>query len=236
MTARERTEAANWQLAALLAFNAGAVDITGYLGLRQFTSHMSGVTATLAAELGIHGAPVLVRPAVVLGCFVAGAAFCAVVVNWERRRSRESLFAVPVAIEAALLAAVAIFGGLAHLFPSLAVMAFSMGLQNAVITKISAAEIRTTHVTGTITDIGIELGRLFYWNRTPGRGEVRADRRKLALLTLILGLFFAGGTLSALTFHRLGFLQMLPLAAMLIAISVLPIVADLGSKRIQAKV
>lgn len=235
MTGRERTEAANWQLAALLAFNAGAVDVTGYLGLRQFTSHMSGVTATLAAELGTQGVRVLTRPAMVLGCFMAGAAFCAVVVNWERRRSRESLFAVPVAIEAVLLAAVAILGGPGHLFASLAVMGFSMGLQNAVITKISDAEIRTTHVTGTITDIGIELGRLFYWNRTPGRGEVRADRRKLALLTLLVGLFFGGGTVSAVMFHRLGFLQILPLAVMLAAISVLPIAADLVGKRIEAK-
>jgi hypothetical protein len=54
MTGRERSEAANWQLAALLAFTAGAVDVTGYLGLRQFTSHMSGVTATLAGHGVTH--------------------------------------------------------------------------------------------------------------------------------------------------------------------------------------
>ncbi len=226
MTGRERSEAANWQLAALLAFTAGVVDVTGFLGLRQFTSHMSGVTATLAAELGTEGVRVMMRPAMVLGCFLAGAAFCAVVVNWERRRSRESLFAVPVAIEALLLAAVSIFGGSGHLFASLAVMGFSMGLQNAVITKISDAEIRTTHVTGTITDIGIELGRLFYWNRTPRGTEVRADRRKLALLTLLVALFFIGGTMSAVMFHRVGFLLMLPLAAILAAPTVLPIAAD----------
>jgi len=228
MTARERTEAANWQLAALLAFTAGAVDVTGYLGLRQFTSHMSGITSTLALQVGTNGYAALLRPAAVLGCFIAGAAFCAVVVNWERRRNRESLFAVPVAIEALLLAGVALFGGPGHLFASLAVMGFSMGLQNAVITKISDAEIRTTHVTGTITDIGIELGRLFYWNRTPLGTEVRADRRKLALLTLVVALFVIGGALSAMTFHRLGFLLILPLAAALAAITVLPIAADLG--------
>ena len=236
MTGRERSEAANWQLAALLAFTAGVVDVTGYLGLRQFTSHMSGITATLAAELGTENVRVLTFPAIVLGCFVAGAAFCAVVVNWERRRNRESLFAVPVAIEALLLAGVALFGGAGHLFTSLAVMGFSMGLQNAVITKISDSEIRTTHVTGTITDIGIELGRLFYWNRTQRGTEVRADRRKLALLTLLVGLFFGGGTLSAVMFHRLGFLLMLPLAAMLASITVLPIATDVSGGRVGSNV
>jgi uncharacterized membrane protein YoaK (UPF0700 family) len=231
MTGRERSERANWQLAALLAFTAGVVDVTGFLGLRQFTSHMSGVTATLAAELGTQGVRVLTRPAIVLGCFLAGAAFCAVVVNWERRRNRESLFAVPVAIEAMLLAAVALFGGSGHLLASLAVMGFSMGLQNAVITKISDAEIRTTHVTGTITDIGIELGRLLYWNRTPRGTEVRADGRKLVLLTMLVVLFFGGGTLSAVMFQRLGFSLMLPLAVLLAVPTILPIAADFNGRQ-----
>ena len=33
-------------------------------------------------------------------------------------------------------------------------LCFIMGLQNAVITKLSRADIRTTHITGIITDIG----------------------------------------------------------------------------------
>ena len=39
---------------------------------------------------------------------------------------------------------------------------FHHGLQNALITKLSRAEIRTTHITGIVTDIGIELGKLLY--------------------------------------------------------------------------
>ena len=39
-------------------------------------------------------------------------------------------------------------------------------VQNAMITKVSNAEIRTTHVTGMVTDIGIEIGKLLYWNRS----------------------------------------------------------------------
>lgn len=229
MTGRERSDAANWQLAALLAFTAGVVDVSGYLALRQFTSHMSGIASTLAVNIGLHHFSLLLRPLFVLFCFLAGAAFCAVVVNWERRRNRESLFAVPVFLEAVLLASLALFAGHEHLFASLSVLGFSMGLQNAVITKISDAEIRTTHVTGTITDIGIELGRLFYWNRTARGTEVRADRRKLALLTMLFVLFVAGGVVSALAFGRTGFLLMLPLALLLAIPTVLPIKADLQS-------
>jgi uncharacterized membrane protein YoaK (UPF0700 family) len=89
-------------------------------------------------------------------------------------------------------------------------------------------------VTGTITDIGIELGRLFYWNRTPRGTEVRADRRKLALLTLLVVLFFGGGTLSAVMFHRLGFLLILPVAALLATITILPIAADFSAGRVRS--
>lgn len=224
---RERSAAANWQLAGLLAFTAGAVDVSGYLSLRQFTSHMSGAVAGIAADLASGGVTILIRPMVVLACFLAGAAFCAVVVNWERRRDRESLFALPVLIEAVLLATVPFFAGPRHLFSSLAVLGFSMGLQNAVITKVSHHEIRTTHVTGMVTDIGIELGKLFYWNRTTGRVPVLAERRRLVLLCGLVTLFLAGGAMSAVMFSRVGFELLLPVAALLAAPTILPIAADL---------
>jgi hypothetical protein len=62
---------------------------------------------------------------------------------------------------------------------------------------------------------------------------VRADRRKLALLTSLVVLFFGGGTLSAVMFHRIEFLLLLPLAAVLAAPTVLPIAADLGGGRLK---
>jgi len=66
-------------------------------------------------------------------------------------------------------------------------LCFMMGLQNAVISKLSNAEIRTTHVTGIGTDIsiGIELGKLSYWNRRHPMVEqqlVLANRDRLKVL------------------------------------------------------
>ena len=227
LTARNRTKAANWQLASLLAFTAGVVDVSGFLALGQFTSHMSGTVAAMAAELRTHGPDVLMRPIVVLSCFLGGAAFCAVLINWERRRDRESLFAVPVLLEALLLASLALPAALHHPWLALSLLSFTMGLQNAIITKISNAEIRTTHVTGMITDIGIELGRAFYWNRSPSLHPVRSDRRHLLLLSILVSLFFLGGALSATAFPHIGFLILLPVAALLAIFTILPITTDL---------
>ena len=227
LTARNRTKAANWQLASLLAFTAGVVDVSGFLALGQFTSHMSGTVAAMAAELRTHGPDVLMRPIVVLSCFLGGAAFCAVLINWERRRDRESLFAVPVLLEALLLASLALPAALHHPWLALSLLSFTMGLQNAIITKISNAEIRTTHVTGMITDIGIELGRAFYWNRSHNLRPVRSDRRHLLLLSILVTLFFLGGALGATAFPHIGFLILLPVAALLAIFTILPITTDL---------
>jgi uncharacterized membrane protein YoaK (UPF0700 family) len=106
-------------------------------------------------------------------------------------------------------------------------MAFSMGLQNAIITKISHAEIRTTHVTGMITDIGIELGKVLYLNRSRSLAPVRADRTHLALLSALVACFFTGGVLGAFAFPRFGFLLMLPLALLLALPTFVPIATDL---------
>lgn len=230
LTGRQRFDQFNWQLAALLAFVAGAVDVSGYLALHQFTSHMSGLVAGMAADVATARENVLLGPLVVLASFLCGAAVCALMVNWLRRRERESIFAVPVLLEAVLIASLAFLPVFAHPLTALAIFSFSMGLQNAVITKISDAEIRTTHVTGMVTDIGIQLGKLFYINRRDGAEPVLADRRLLGLLTLLVTLFFAGGALGGWVYPLIGFRLMLPLAGLLALPTVLPILADLRGR------
>ncbi|MEY4427343.1 MAG: hypothetical protein RLZZ182_32, partial [Pseudomonadota bacterium] len=109
-------------------------------------------------------------------------------------------------------------------------LCFLMGLQNAMITKVSKAEIRTTHLTGVVTDLGIELGRMLYWNRPePGNRlpPVQADRRKVKVLILILAGFFLGGLAGALAFNHIGFTATLPVAALLVALALPPLWRDL---------
>ncbi|MBP6615545.1 MAG: DUF1275 domain-containing protein, partial [Aquabacterium sp.] len=104
-----------------------------------------------------------------------------------------------------------------------------MGLQNAMITKVSNSVIRTTHVTGMVTDIGIELGRLLYWNRTPDSPEhpaVRANLRRLRLHVSLVLMFFLGGLLGALGFKHLGYIATVPPALLLAALSSLQFIPD----------
>jgi uncharacterized membrane protein YoaK (UPF0700 family) len=227
LTARHRSTAANWQLAALLAFTAGTVDVSGYLSLHQFTSHVSGTIAALAASIATLGARALLSPIAVLAGFLAGAAFCAALVNWARHRNREGVFAFPMLVEALLLASLAFPWPAHHALLALCTLSFAMGLQNAIITKISHAEIRTTHVTGMITDIGIELGKALYWNRSTDHAPVTARRERLLPLIMLVVLFFSGGALGAFAYPLIGFRLMLPLAALLALPTIFPIAADL---------
>ena len=105
-----------------------------------------------------------------------------------------------------------------------------MGLQNAVITKISRAEIRTTHVTGLVTDIGIELGKLLYVNRTGPLAPVRANRERLRIHLLLVGSFLAGGVAGALGFKAAGFVTAVPLALAGGLVTVKPVLVDLRAR------
>jgi uncharacterized membrane protein YoaK (UPF0700 family) len=232
LTTRVRTRRANRQLGGVLAFVAGAVNAGGFLAVQRYTSHMSGIVSGIADDL------VLGQAALALA-FVGGAATTAVLINWARRRQLHGEFALSLMLEAALLLAFGLLGANLELFVDVFVpstvllLCFIMGLQNAIVTKISQAEIRTTHMTGVITDLGIELGRLAYWNRTSEANTAhvgRPDRDKLKIHAVILALFFIGGLAGALAFKRVGFLATVPIAALLTAMAAPPLLRDLRSR------
>ena len=166
--------------------------------------------------------------------FVAGAACTAVLVNWARQNHLRSEYALPLLLEAGLLLVFGLLGATLNRQTPFAVpltvlvLAFTMGLQNALVSKISASQIRTTHMTGVITDMGIELGKLFYWNQgaRPPELQVRANRIKLRLYAMLLGAFMAGGVVGAAGFKYLGFVWVLPMAGLLLLMSLPPLWSD----------
>ncbi|WP_338664313.1 YoaK family protein [Pararoseomonas sp. SCSIO 73927] len=209
-----------------LAFIAGAVNAGGFLLVGQYTSHMSGILSAMADAVVLHAlGPALAGSLAVLA-FLSGAGLSAILINWGRRHPRHPPHALPLVLEAVLLLFLGILGGPVRAEPVVALavplLCFLMGLQNATITKISGARIRTTHMTGVVTDLGIELGKLAYWNRgSPGPGGhmVRADRAKLRLLGSILSAFILGGVAGAFAFATLGFVSTVPLALALLLLA-----------------
>jgi len=233
LAAVERTPQANVKLGAALAFVAGAANAGGFLAVGQYTSHMTGIVSSMADNLALGQVTMALAGLAALGSFLAGAMTTAVLVNWGRRARLRSQYALPLLLEAALLLLFGLLGAamsmhIALLLPAtVLVLCFIMGLQNAVITKISRAVIRTTHVTGLVTDLGIELGKLVYVNRFSDDTRVAADRRKLRLHALLIGMFFVGGLVGALGFKHIGYSMTIGLAAILVPISLRPFLDDL---------
>jgi uncharacterized membrane protein YoaK (UPF0700 family) len=227
----QRDDLGNRRLGRSLAFVAGAVNAGGFFAVGEYTSHMSGVVSALADNLALGKTALLFAGLGSLLAFFLGAATSAILINWGRRREAHSRYALPLMLEAALLLVFGLMGARlaahGHIAATVALLCFVMGLQNAIVSKASRSEIRTTHVTGLVTDIGIELGKLFYWNRDQAAGgRVTADRQRLALLSSLLAMFLAGGLAGAFGFQLLGFSATVPLAFALVLLAVVPLLDD----------
>ncbi|UXH77507.1 YoaK family protein [Roseateles amylovorans] len=242
LTHRHRSPATNQALGLLLAFNAGAVNAGGFLVLQRYTSHMTGFASQLA-DGAVLGQTTLVLNALgAILAFLAGAAVCALLVHWARQQHLRCVYALPLLLEAALLFPFGLMGAITlgwhtpFAVPlTVLLLSFIMGLQNAVGSKTSGGRIRTTHMTGNITDLGMELGKMLYWNRQAARHGavpdatavgVHHNRQRAAMAAGLLGSFVLGGFVGALGFQRVGFICVVPLAALLFALSVMPMRRD----------
>ncbi|MEH6776384.1 MAG: YoaK family protein [Cereibacter changlensis] len=221
LVGRHRSAGSDLALATVLAAIAGAANAGGFFALGQYTSHMTGHLSQLADNLALLNWIVVLTSLMAIGAFITGAAFSTALINWARSQHGRHQYALPLAIQGLLMICFS-WGGIFSTAPgrlfALACLCFIMGMQNATITKISGARIRTTHATGMITDIGIELGRGAF-GLASGRAELRWDRRKLAILLRLVLAFLLGGLVGALGYGQFGFFFSLPLAAALLGLS-----------------
>lgn len=232
---RSRTKLMNRQLAWSLAFVAGAVNAGGFLAVKLYTSHVTGSVAKISDSLAMGDTALALEGLGIVIFFGLGAFFSTLLVSYGRRHRFKSHYALSLMIEACLLILFGLIGaklnGVHGVFVSATVMllSFMMGMHNSMVTTISNAEVRTSHMTGIVTDLGIELSRLFYFNRSRNKRipPIKANRDKIKLHGLILGSFFGGGLVGALTFKHVGFKMALFLAAFLIFLAIRPIFHDL---------
>jgi uncharacterized membrane protein YoaK (UPF0700 family) len=220
----------------LLAFNAGAVNAGGFLVLHMYTSHMSGFASQLADGLVLGRTELLLNAAGALLAFLTGAAVCAILVNWSRQHHLQSVYALPLVLEAALMFPFGLMGAITLTWSTpfavpltVLLLSFIMGLQNAVGSKTSGGSIRTTHMTGNITDLGMELGKLLYWNGRSRNATTAVAHNPLRMRTAggLIAAFVVGGAAGAFGFKYVGFVCVIPLAALLLAVSLPPLRHDL---------
>ncbi|RMH93021.1 DUF1275 domain-containing protein [Lysobacter pythonis] len=182
--------------ACALACIAGMVNVTGYMGFEhQGITHLTGTTTLLGEALSGGNWHASLQLLAMILAFVLGAVVSGAIIQDVQLRLRRR-YGVALALESALLfAAAALFkdGSLAG--PLLA--AAACGLQNAIATTYSGALVRTTHLSGLFTDLGIAIGHAL-------RGRPwEFSRIQLSILTI--GAFAFGCIVGALLFRRFSY-------------------------------
>ncbi len=226
------------RLAVALSFVGGFTNAVAFVAGRNFVSHMTGnstmvglaAVGTSWGELAFYGG--------LVGAFGIGAVTSAIMTELAiRRGAPRARYILPVAVEAALLTGLTLWLGAGEAAMGqgwLFAAAFAMGLQNATITRISGAVVRSTHLTGVVTDLGIEgvqmalylLDRRRRWRGLLSAGRVlRLTQRhptgqRLALLACIWTSFVVGAGLGAAGFAHAGGRALLAPVAVLLALVV----------------
>ena len=241
LAGKRRTIEANKSLGRSLAFVAGAINAGGFLIVNQYTSHMTGITSIAVDSIALNEWDVAIKMFFYIACFIFGSATSSMLVIWAMSNHLHSSYALPITVEATLLILFGIVnslhkynGHIAALY-IIALLCYLMGLQNAVITKISSTTIRTTHVTGMVTDIGIEIGRILYSLKNNSRKYITPDKARITLHISIFTMFLFGGVYGAYGFKYAGSVTVIPLAGYLLFIAFHPIKLDLQIERYLSK-
>ncbi|MEY2167285.1 MULTISPECIES: YoaK family protein [unclassified Rhodanobacter] len=183
-----------WFGTAVLAFIAGQVNAVGYLGFRhESISNMTGNTSLLGVALGQGETGEALHWALAIAAFVLGTMLSGMIVQQSTLQLGRR-YGVALVLESALLfAAVPLLD--ASSSAGLYLASVGMGLQNGMVSAYSGAVIRTTHVTGIFTDLGIYLGHLL-------RG-LPVDRLRLRVCVLVAASFMLGSVVGAGLFRQL---------------------------------
>jgi uncharacterized membrane protein YoaK (UPF0700 family) len=204
---QERDSAVDRKLAVTLASIAGAINAAAFYAVGFFSANMTGNVSALSDHLatGALGSAWLYLGIVL--AFIAGAAFCGALLMEGTRRGLSGAHALAVVVEGLLLAPlvfVDIDAGGAFRVPVMVIwLAFLMGLQNAVVTHLSDARVRTTHVSGMATDLGIEIALAWHLRHQPREnGAANSTRLRLHLSTILA--FLLGGVAGVMIYRAIG--------------------------------
>jgi uncharacterized membrane protein YoaK (UPF0700 family) len=195
------TYAHNVRLASLLCIVAGFVNSAGFLGFAVLTTNVTGHAALFAERIAMQDWKTARVVALWMFLFFAGAFVSSRIVSFIGR-NRRFLYVTPILIEIIILLSVALCGHrYNHSLVAKEIFAgsllFAMGLQNSLVSIVSGSVVRTTHLTGTFTDLGIEMAQFLQ--------KDTEDRTAIKLRSAIIFFFMCGALVGAYSFHYFSF-------------------------------
>lgn len=217
---KSRTFTHNLRIATILSFVAGIVNVTGFLAFFESTTHVTGHFALFIRDVADFKLWQGTVYFLYIFSFLFGSFASSFLIEMFKETKRLNIFVVPTIIESLVLIGLATWSNYEKiLVPELMVcsLLFAMGLQNSFVTKISNAVVRTTHLTGLFTDLGIEISQLLFPKSHPNQEKIMST---IKLRLFIISFFFLGGMTGGFFYSRLGFkLNTLILGAVILILS-----------------
>jgi len=206
-----RTYIHNLRLASVLSFVAGIVNVTGVLSVKVLTTNVTGHFAYFTEEISRHNYGTAFVYLLFMLSFLSGAFSSNLLIELVSRRKPAFAYSVPMTLEILLLTTVGLWASHSNAINGSAqiivcVLLFAMGLQNSLVTNASQSVVRTTHLTGLFTDLGIELSQLFFYRRTL---QFQQLTKSIYLKLTIIGCFFSGCIIGGFAFGYLEFTTLL---------------------------
>ena len=195
-----RTVKSNAILASYLALVAGFANAAGFILLGTFTSHVTGNVGRASISLRQADSTTAAQAGLLVLLFLCGAVTASLLVESIRLRKTSTGYATALLVQGAVLSMLARSHG------SAGTLSWCMGMQNSLVTRLSGSVVRTTHLTGVVTDLGIEVARWLRWiggrlrhgGATSGRTPIERPSAAPSFLLLAIVLSFAtGGVLGA---------------------------------------
>jgi len=181
------------------------VNVAGLLAFQVLTTNVTGHAALLAEHLSLGHITASFTIIAWLLLFLAGAFFSGICTRLAGANSRHS-YTIPIIVEFVLLISVGLLAAGAKIPAKNAgyfagALLFAMGVQNALVSAISGSVVRTTHLTGIFTDLGIDLAE---W-ATVKAANVSRLKKRIILRIVIITSFILGGIISGFLFMKLHF-------------------------------
>ncbi|WP_343658075.1 YoaK family protein [Chryseobacterium sp.] len=191
---KNRTYFHNLKLASALSFVAGIVNIVGVLSVKVLTTNITGHFAFFSEKVLLDDYGGALTYFVFILCFLGGAFCSSFMIEFSSGRRMFPPHLIPLVTEILLLGFVGISGEESlkisvSPYTVAGILLFAMGVQNSLVTRVSQSVVRTTHLTGLFTDLGIELSKLFFKER---KNEQSQLRKNIALKLVIIACFFSG--------------------------------------------
>ncbi len=201
----KRSYSHNIRLAVLLSLNAGFINASGFLAFSVLTTNVTGHAALLAVYMAAANLRSAGMVALWLCLFLFGAFASSVYISIVGK-NKTFAYSAPILMIILILIAVAALGsGYDHTLRQTEIYAgsllFAMGVQNAMVSMISGSVVRTTHLTGMVTDLGIDLAAIMAY-RNPSKSPVK---RRIYLRLSIIFPFLIGGIIGGIIFSKIKF-------------------------------